>query len=583
MKHIERMSVADLKTFLEDRNLPTTGNRSELLLRAKKVAGNELLPSTPIRKALDVSTSDPHVVGANGDVDDKLRQPAIDQGTCQDSIEATSCEIDNTNKPPCTDVDDADVSGEIDHHQAFQEWVRLEEEQDALDDEEWRFKREIEDREYKAKIERLDFERRQRREIEDIERSKRVELARKRRDLKNRFNAFSLHCKRHSLPLPPENDSLISTQDEVVKIPAGKTADISTDIHSDIAAELVTIPSADTVNATLKPADHIDSDLVPSSQHRSADHMASMPSEQREHQPKTHASTLPATAKNMMPTKSPIPKPRVSSDINMTKDNAQYARNCFDVTNKIQSTRHTVTVPTASTTIQPQTANTLPQVDPNSWTFRPPLPPNQGNDSLRHLVDLISLPKPNLMTFAGVPLLYHVFMRSFDTCIDSANITDALKLNHLTTLCEGQARNVIASCALMEPTAGYVRARKLLRERFGNPYVISEAWIKKITEGPPVKPNNVDSLQHFTDDVRECVATLTAMDLLNEVDSRSRMAKLVNRLPQYLIHRWRKLVARDKELTGIYPNITVFLDFLERAAREASDPLFGFAAVRQDP
>ena len=32
----------------------------------------------------------------------------------------------------------------------------------------------------------------------------------------------------------------------------------------------------------------------------------------------------------------------------------------------------------------------------------------------------------------------------------------------------------------MEPAEGYERARQLLKERFGNDYVITEAWVKKI-------------------------------------------------------------------------------------------------------
>ena len=149
----------------------------------------------------------------------------------------------------------------------------------------------------------------------------------------------------------------------------------------------------------------------------------------------------------------------------------------------------------------------------------------QGNEtSFRQLVDIMSLPKPALQTFNGDPMMYHIFMNSFNTCIDAADVSDASKLNRLFELCQGKARTLINTCALMQPPSrGYKHAKDLLRERFGDDYVISEAWVSKITAGPPVKANNIDSLQSFTDDVRGCVETLRSMDRLAEVDTRSRL------------------------------------------------------------
>ena len=80
-----------------------------------------------------------------------------------------------------------------------------------------------------------------------------------------------------------------------------------------------------------------------------------------------------------------------------------------------------------------------------------------------------------MVIFNGDPMMYHSFMNSFDTNVDSMNVNDSYKLNRLIELCEGKARTVITSCMLGPPAEGYKTARKLLQERFGDDYVISES------------------------------------------------------------------------------------------------------------
>ena len=132
---------------------------------------------------------------------------------------------------------------------------------------------------------------------------------------------------------------------------------------------------------------------------------------------------------------------------------------------------------------------TPPTMNPNATPFqtRQNQAANGDNDGFKQLIDMMSLPKPSLITFSGDPMQYHVFMNSFKTCIGSAAVSDASKLNRLLELCQGKARTVLMPCALGDPTKGYKAALKLLEDRFGNDYVISEAWVNKIVNGPPIK------------------------------------------------------------------------------------------------
>ena len=193
----------------------------------------------------------------------------------------------------------------------------------------------------------------------------------------------------------------------------------------------------------------------------------------------------------------------------------------------------------------------------------------------RQMLNAIRLPKTSLITFDGNPLKYWTFTNAFDSCVDKTDVEDSDRLNRLFEYCTGKALKVIQPCALMAPSEGYKKARYLLKQRFGNDFVISKACISKITEGPPVKPNDGEALQDFADDVRGCMETLRAMNKLKEVDSQDRMVKILTRLPMYLQTQWRKEAYKARERFGEYPNFDEFLRFLEMAAGEANDPVFG--------
>ena len=100
-------------------------------------------------------------------------------------------------------------------------------------------------------------------------------------------------------------------------------------------------------------------------------------------------------------------------------------------------------------------------------------------------------------------------------------------------------------------------------------------WVRKVTEGPVVKYGDGRRLQEMADDLRSCKETLGAMNKLEETDTRSSMVKIVERLPQPLQSRRRRLVVKSLETTHRYPSIAELVCFVSEAAREVTDPVFG--------
>ena len=67
------------------------------------------------------------------------------------------------------------------------------------------------------------------------------------------------------------------------------------------------------------------------------------------------------------------------------------------------------------------------------------------------------------------------------------------------------AKRVVECCLLMDPKVSYIRARQLLKQRFGDNFRVSNAWVSKVTGGPPVKGSN--ALQELADELSCCKET----------------------------------------------------------------------------
>ena len=88
--------------------------------------------------------------------------------------------------------------------------------------------------------------------------------------------------------------------------------------------------------------------------------------------------------------------------------------------------------------------------------------------------------------------------------VDRAHADHTTKLARLVQYCTGKAKKLIGCCLVVRPEEGYIKARKMLEERFGNPFAISNAWIKQASEGQPIRNINATALQDFADTLKPC-------------------------------------------------------------------------------
>ena len=187
--------------------------------------------------------------------------------------------------------------------------------------------------------------------------------------------------------------------------------------------------------------------------------------------------------------------------------------------------------------------------------------------------DTIRLPPTELPKFNGDPLKYHQFIKRFKSLVDKPTVSDADKLDRLYEACTDKAQIAVdASLNIDDPAEGYRDAMQRLKDRFGNPVKISQAWITRVLNESDVK--TCDQLRDFADLLRGCRDTLAALDCLGELDNRRTLAEIVKKLPYDVKGRW---LGENYRITneGRLPKLSDVVQFVEKEADKRSDPVFG--------
>lgn len=132
----------------------------------------------------------------------------------------------------------------------------------------------------------------------------------------------------------------------------------------------------------------------------------------------------------------------------------------------------------------------------------------------------------------------------------------------------------------METHAGYVEAKKLLNENHRDPYKVSNAYLKKVTDWPTVKSGDDNSLEKFAIFLTQCLSAVESLSYLLILDNPQSLQCLVKKLPFYLQERWRREVLKIRERNKL-PIFKDFANFVKVEAKIATDPEFSKQALNR--
>ena len=127
----------------------------------------------------------------------------------------------------------------------------------------------------------------------------------------------------------------------------------------------------------------------------------------------------------------------------------------------------------------------------------------------------------------------------------------------------------------MKENEGYREARKLLLERYCQPYNIASALVDKIANGPVIRVDDGAGLQKLSVQLTSCSNTLNEIGYMSKLQNPDTLRRIIDRLPVSLKLKWRELV--DTIMQQKHREVTVkdLTDFVVARARVANHPIFG--------
>ena len=131
---------------------------------------------------------------------------------------------------------------------------------------------------------------------------------------------------------------------------------------------------------------------------------------------------------------------------------------------------------------------------------------SSNEDVLKNLADLLtrrqdreSLPRPEPEVFNGNYLQYPNWLKSFENFIVRKTKDPSERLYYLNRYTSGEAKEAVSVPFPVEYCRSlYAKAKKILANRFGNPFLVTDAYRKRINDWPKILPNDCPSLRKFS-------------------------------------------------------------------------------------
>ena len=203
---------------------------------------------------------------------------------------------------------------------------------------------------------------------------------------------------------------------------------------------------------------------------------------------------------------------------------------------------------------------------------------NVSHIDMAAVVRELKKPTTDIKLFSGDPLEYQRFMRQFKSKVKPICDDEDEMLTFLEQNTRGEALNIVRGLGPLGGAVAYPAALKQLEERYGNPEIIVDAFIKKALNWPDIKANNAKALDEYAIFLFECLNAVNSLGAMTILDYSENMKRLVNKLPYHLHDRWRNVVFQAKD-HGKFIVFSMLVNFVRQEAKKANDPMYGRDAM----
>eukprot|EP00057_Strongylocentrotus_purpuratus_P002977 XP_003725633.2 PREDICTED: uncharacterized protein LOC100892397 [Strongylocentrotus purpuratus] len=201
--------------------------------------------------------------------------------------------------------------------------------------------------------------------------------------------------------------------------------------------------------------------------------------------------------------------------------------------------------------------------------------PNPDEGVLKFLA-MSRLPVPESGIFGGDPLEYTSWKRSYDNLIGQQGIPPQEKFYFLLKYLRGEPKGLVQGYAMLGDDGAYEAAVSNLQERYGDTFIISNAYRDRLDAWPKISTKDSQGLRRLADFLRQCDTASRYVHHLRHLDDERESRKLMAKLPDWLVARWGRTVARYRQDTVAFPPFSIFARFVNDEATIACDPVTSF-------
>ena len=166
---------------------------------------------------------------------------------------------------------------------------------------------------------------------------------------------------------------------------------------------------------------------------------------------------------------------------------------------------------------------------------------------------------------------YQRFIRQFNTKVCANTSSYEERSNFLLQFTSGEANRIVTGYSHFNAEAGYKAALNEFKDRYGDPDVIAQAYVKSALNWQAIKQDNTRALDDFAIFLTECQYAVYNVDSARVLEYSENMKLLIRKLPFYLQEKWRNIVyeLKDKKQTVKFENL------VNKEAKKANDPIYG--------
>lgn len=194
-------------------------------------------------------------------------------------------------------------------------------------------------------------------------------------------------------------------------------------------------------------------------------------------------------------------------------------------------------------------------------------------NALMEVMKESKLPPPEPFTFTGDLLQFADWKTSFYELVDRRRGGPAEKLALLKSYLSNEIKESISGYCTMGTLSAYQDALASLEEQYGDPYLIGGAFTSKLDRWPKVKANDGPALRSFVGFLKQCVASMSKIHTLEDLNTLKEMKKIIHKLPTHLEQKWIRECTKFQDSYGQFPKLSNLCDFLKMEVKVANNPL----------